>query len=55
MVCASVIIADRYPLFVCGVVSVLGKEPDFNIATSCCDGLKCLQAIRDLSPDVALP
>jgi two-component system, NarL family, nitrate/nitrite response regulator NarL len=54
MVCASVIIADRYPLFVCGVVSVLSKEPDFNIAASCCDGLKCLQAIRDLSPDVAL-
>jgi two-component system, NarL family, nitrate/nitrite response regulator NarL len=54
MVCASVIIADRYALFVYGVSGVLGTEPDFNIAASCCDSLKCLQAIRDLSPDVAL-
>jgi DNA-binding NarL/FixJ family response regulator len=54
VICASVIIADRYPLFVCGLLNVLSTELDFHVAASCCDGLQCLQAIRDLSPDVAL-
>jgi two-component system, NarL family, nitrate/nitrite response regulator NarL len=54
MVYINVVVGDRYPLVVCGVISVLGAETDFNVAASCCDGAKCLEAIRNLSPDIAL-
>jgi two-component system, NarL family, nitrate/nitrite response regulator NarL len=54
MVCINVVVGDRYPLVVCGVISVLGAETDFNVAASCCDGAECLEAIRNISPDIAL-
>ena len=54
MACVSVVIADRHPVVVCGLVSLLGAESDFNIAATCCDGMKCIQAIWDLAPDLAL-
>ena len=50
----SVIIADRCPLFLCGLISVLSSVQDFDVVASCCNGMESLQAIRDLSPDVAL-
>src|SRR5882757_1726705 len=54
MGCVSVIIADRSPVFLCGLISVLREQEDFDIVTSCCDGTKCIQAIRKLSPHIAL-
>ncbi len=54
MVCVTVIIADRYPVFLCGLTSVLREQDDFDIVASCCDGTKCIQAIRKLSPHIAL-
>ena len=54
MVCINVVVGGRYPLIVRGVVSVLGAETDFNVAATCCNGAKCLEAIRNLSPDIAL-
>ena len=54
MVCASVVIADRYPVVVHGVISVLSAATDFNIAASCCDGIECIKVIRNLLPDIAL-
>jgi two-component system nitrate/nitrite response regulator NarL len=54
MVCINVVVGDRYPLVVRGVTSVLGAETDFNVAASCFHGAKCLEAIRNLSPDIAL-
>ena len=54
MACVSVVVGDRYPLVVRGVTSVLAAETDFNVAASCCDGAKCLEAIRNSSPNVAL-
>ncbi len=54
MGCVSVIIADRYPVFLCGLISVLREQGDFDVVASCCDGTKCIQAIRKLSPHIAL-
>jgi len=54
MRCVRVVIADRHPVVLYGLVSLLGAENDFDVVASCCDGKKCIQAIRDLSPDIAL-
>src|SRR5258708_34544537 len=54
MRCVKVVIADRHPVVVCGLMSRLGAESDFKVVASCYDGKKCIQAIRDLSPDIAL-
>jgi len=54
MRCARVVIADRHPVVVHGLISLLGAQSDFKVVASCYDGKKCLQAIRDLSPDIAL-
>jgi DNA-binding NarL/FixJ family response regulator len=54
MRCVKVVIADRHPVVVHGLMSLLGAENDFKVVASCYDGKKCLQAIRDLSPDIAL-
>jgi DNA-binding NarL/FixJ family response regulator len=54
MGCVSVILADRYPVFLCGLISVLREQDDFEIVASCCNGTECIQAIRNLSPRIAL-
>jgi two-component system nitrate/nitrite response regulator NarL len=54
MPCASIVIADRHPVVVCGLKSILRAEKDFKVVASSCDGAECMQAIRDLSPDIAL-
>jgi DNA-binding NarL/FixJ family response regulator len=52
--CFSVVIADRHPLFLCGLKSVLQAECEFKVVAACQDGTTGLKAIRDLSPDLAL-
>ena len=52
--CVSIIVADCHPVFLHGLISILQSEHSFDVVASCCDGMKCLQAIRDLSPDMAL-
>jgi two-component system, NarL family, nitrate/nitrite response regulator NarL len=54
MNCISVLIADRCPVFLCGLLSVLRSERDFDVVARCCNGIESLKAIRDLSPDIAL-
>jgi two-component system nitrate/nitrite response regulator NarL len=54
MRCVSLVIADRHPVFLCGLKAVLCAEIDFNVVASCGDGTMCIQAIRDLSPDIAV-
>src|SRR5215472_12735337 len=54
MSCVSVVIADGCPVFLCGLISVLRSERDFDIVATCCNGFESLKAIRDLSPDIAL-
>jgi two-component system, NarL family, nitrate/nitrite response regulator NarL len=52
--CVSIVVADCHPVFLHGLISILQSERIFDVVASCCDGIKCLQAIRDLSPDIAL-
>jgi two-component system, NarL family, nitrate/nitrite response regulator NarL len=49
-----VLIADGCPVFLCGLISVLRAERDFDVVARCCNGVESLKAIRDLSPDIAL-
>lgn len=48
------VIADRRPIVLQGLVSLLGAQPDFEVVACCLDGANCLAAIRRLTPDVVL-
>jgi DNA-binding NarL/FixJ family response regulator len=50
----NIIIADRHPVVLRGLRHVLGEQADFKILASCSDGMSCVEAIRSLSPDIAL-
>lgn len=48
------VIADRHPIVLQGLMSVFAAERDFEIVASCSDGASCVEAMRNLAPDVAL-
>ncbi|BBO05441.1 hypothetical protein BwSH20_52380 [Bradyrhizobium ottawaense] len=48
------LIVDRQPIVLQGLKSVLGAQQDFDVVASCSDGTRCLEAIRNLTPDVTL-
>src|SRR6188768_3282650 len=48
------VIADPQPIVQNGLRSVFAAQHDFEIVASCCGGTSCLEAIRNLAPDVAL-
>ncbi|MBV9824368.1 MAG: response regulator transcription factor [Alphaproteobacteria bacterium] len=50
----TVVIADPHPIFLCGLTNVLGVDKEFDVLASFTDGTKCIQFIRDHSPNVAL-
>jgi len=50
----NVVIADSHPVVVRGLTSVLGARSGFKIVASCNDGPSCIDAIRNLAPDVAV-
>jgi two-component system, NarL family, nitrate/nitrite response regulator NarL len=52
--CVSIVVASHEPIVVCGLMTVLRAEDEFNVVASCPDGRTCLEAIRELSPDLAL-
>ena len=54
MRCTSVVIADRHPVVLQGLMKVLRAEGGFEIVASCSDGTTCIAAIRNLLPDVAI-
>jgi two-component system nitrate/nitrite response regulator NarL len=54
MRCTSVVIADRYPVVLLGLNTVLAAHRDFNVVASCCDGTSCIEALRNLVPDIAI-
>src|SRR6266550_5319443 len=54
MRCTSVVIADRHPVVLQGLIKVLRAEGGFEIVASCSDGTTCIAAIRNLLPDVAI-
>lgn len=49
-----IVIADRHPIVLEGVSSVLATHRDFAIVASCGDAASCIEAIRLLVPDIAL-
>ena len=51
---SRVVVAEGCPVFLCGLISVLRSEHDFDVVARCRNGVESLQAIRDLSPDIAL-
>ena len=54
MRCTSVVIADRHPVVLQGMMKALGAEGGFEVVASCSDGTSCIEAIRNLVPDVAI-
>jgi len=52
--CIRLVIADRQPIVLQGLISVFAAQHDFEIVASCNDGTSCLEAIRNFAPDVAL-
>ena len=51
---ATVVIADRHPVVLHGLASVLGPEHDFEIVASCGDTATCIAAVLNLAPDIAI-
>jgi two-component system nitrate/nitrite response regulator NarL len=54
MRCTTVVIADRYPVVLLGLSAVLAAHRGFNIVASCSDGTSCIEALRNLVPDIAI-
>lgn len=54
MGCTSLVIADRHPIVLQGLTSALGAQNGLEIVASCSDGPSCMQAIRSLTPDIAI-
>jgi two-component system nitrate/nitrite response regulator NarL len=52
--CTSVVIADRHPVVLQGMMKALGAEGGFDVVASCSDGRSCIEAIRNLVPDIAI-
>ena len=48
------VIADRHPIVLQGLTAVFAAHRDFEIIASCRNGVSCVEAIRNLTPDVAL-
>jgi DNA-binding NarL/FixJ family response regulator len=48
------VIADRYPVVLQGLRSLFAAQYDFKIVASCSNGISCIEAMRNLAPDVAI-
>jgi two-component system nitrate/nitrite response regulator NarL len=49
----SIVLAARNQVL-CGLTTIFNAEGDFNVVASCRDGASCIEAIRELSPNLAL-
>jgi two-component system nitrate/nitrite response regulator NarL len=49
-----VVIADRHPVVLQGLMKVLEAEDGFEVVASCSDGTSCIEAIRNMVPDIAI-
>jgi two-component system, NarL family, nitrate/nitrite response regulator NarL len=49
-----VLIADRHPVVLQGLKSVLGAKSGFKVVACCGDGTSCMEAIRSLVPEIAV-
>ena len=50
----SVVIADRHPVVLHGLSKLLGAYSEFNIVACCSDGTSCIEALRNLAPDIVI-
>jgi len=50
----TVVVADRHPVVLQGLSNVLEAHSDFSIVASCSDGRGCIEAVRNLAPDIAI-
>jgi two-component system nitrate/nitrite response regulator NarL len=50
----SVVIADRHPVVLQGLMNALGAQSGFEVVACCSDGTTCIEAIRSLVPDIAI-
>ena len=50
----NVLIADSCPVVVQGLRKALGAQRNFEIVACCSDGTSCIEAIRNLRPDIAV-
>src|SRR5215470_14233767 len=48
------VIADRHPIVLRGLMSTFASQSDFEVVVSCRSGSSCIAAVRQLAPDVAL-
>jgi len=49
-----VLIADRHPVILQGLKSVLAAKNGFKVVASCSDGASCMEAIKSLEPEIAI-
>jgi two-component system nitrate/nitrite response regulator NarL len=54
MHCTRVVIADRHPVVLQGLTNLLGPHSGFKVVACCSDGTNCIEAIRNLVPDLAI-
>lgn len=54
MQCVRVVIAERHPVILHGLSSVLEMQHDFRVVARCGDGASCVDAIRNFLPDIAI-
>jgi two-component system nitrate/nitrite response regulator NarL len=52
--CINVVIADPHPVVLQGLMKVLEAEDGFEVVACCSDGTSCIEAIRNLVPDIAI-
>lgn len=52
--CVSIIVADRHPVFLSGLLTILRAQSDFSVLASCCDSATCIRAIEGFAPALAL-
>jgi two-component system, NarL family, nitrate/nitrite response regulator NarL len=54
MRCIRILVADRHPVILQGLSSVLEAQRDFKIVARCGDGTTCIEAIRTFQPDITI-
>ena len=54
MRCTRLVIADRHPVVLQGLTSVLVAQNGLKVVACCSDGHSCIEAIRSFVPDIAI-
>ena len=54
MTCTTLLIADHHPVVLHGLIKSLEPYREFNIIACCSEGKSCIEALRSLTPDLAV-